>query len=161
MTKKSFVILLLTRYEKLRGAEFDGVSMNIRSLVLLVSLGVLSACSHGRVPDGTVVPANTRVILKTMGNGLLGASIQSLSSSDRKQALEAEYKALEYTDAGKTVSWTSTKEGTSGSVTPGQPYQVGSQNCRQYSHSFVINGVPQTVHGSACRNVNGTWSPLI
>lgn len=142
-------------------AKFDGVGMKICILSLLVASLVLSACTHGHAPGGAASLANTRVILETMGNGLLGASMQSLSSRDRKQALEAEYKALEYTDAGKTVTWTSTNEGTSGSVTPGQPYQVGSQNCRQYSHSFFINGVPQTVHGSACRNVNGTWSPLI
>ena len=141
--------------------EFVGVSMKIRSLVLLVSFGILSACSHDRAAGRVTNLADTKVILQTMGNGLLGSSIQSLSKEDRKQALEAEYKALEYTDAGKAVGWTSSKDGTSGSVTPGQPYQVGSQNCRQYSHSFVINGVPQTVHGSACRNANGTWSPLI
>lgn len=135
--------------------------MKIRILSLLVALSVVSACTHGHTPGDTTSLANTRVILQTMGNGLLGASMQSLSSHDRKQALEAEYKALEYTDAGKSVTWTSANEGTSGSVTPGQPYQVGSQNCRQYSHSFFINGVPQTAHGSACRNANGTWSPLI
>lgn len=133
----------------------------MRILILLVASAILSACTHGNAPSGTASLADTRVILATMGNGLLGASIRSLSARDRQQALEAEYKALEYTDAGKAVTWTSTKEGTSGSVTPGQPYQVGSQNCRQYSHSFFINGVPQTVHGSACRNANGTWSPLV
>lgn len=135
--------------------------MKIRIFSLLVVSAVVSACTHSHTSGGSANFANTRVILQTMGNGLLGASMQSLSSRDRKQALEAEYKALEYTDAGKSVTWTSTNEGTSGSVTPGQPYQVGSQNCRQYSHSFFINGVPQTVHGSACRNANGTWSPLI
>lgn len=135
--------------------------MKIRIFSLLVVSAVVSACTHSHTSGGSANLANTRVILQTMGNGLLGASMQLLSSRDRKQALEAEYKALEYTDAGKSVTWTSTNEGTSGSVTPGQPYQVGSQNCRQYSHSFFINGVPQTVHGSACRNANGTWSPLI
>ncbi len=160
MTKKSFVIRFLNRYEK-GVTEFVGVSMKIRSFILLVLFAALSACSHSRAPNGVTDLADTKVILQTMGNGLLGSSIQSLSKDDRNQALEAEYKALEYTDAGKTVTWTSAKNGASGSVTPGQPYQVGSQNCRQYSHSFTINGVPQTVHGSACRNANGTWSPLI
>ena len=130
-------------------------------MILLVPFTILSACTHGRAPGSNAELADTRVILETMGNGLLGGAAQTLSSRDRKQALEAEYKALEYTDAGKTVNWSSAKEGTSGIVTPGQPYQVGSQNCRQYRHSFVINGVPQTVRGSACRNSNGTWSPLI
>lgn len=130
-------------------------------ILLLVPFTILSACTHGRVSGGNGELANTRIIIETMGNGLMGGAAKELSSRDRKQALEAEYKALEYTDAGKTVTWSSEKEGTSGIVTPGQPYQVGSQNCRQYNHSFVINGAPQTVRGSACRNSNGTWSPLI
>lgn len=141
--------------------KFDGVSMNKCIIILLVPFAMLSACTHGRVASGDVELADTRIILETMGNGLLGKAAQTLSSRDRKQALEAEYKALEYTDAGQTVAWSSSKEGTSGIVTPGQPYQVGTQNCRQYSHSFTINGIPQTVRGSACRNSNGTWSPLI
>lgn len=126
--------------------------------IVVASTLTLSACTQHATQTGQL--ATSRIILDTMGNGLMGQSAATLTSSDRKQALEAEYKALEYTDAGKTVEWASSKGVASGSVTPGQPYQVGSQNCRQYSHSFIINGLPQTVRGSACRNANGTWSPL-
>lgn len=126
-------------------------------VMILLSL-ILSACVH-KINDDTQ-PANSRTILKTMGNGLIGNSVSSLSPDDRQKAIEAEYRALEYSAAGKSVDWTSSQLGTSGIVTPGQPYQVGEQNCRQYTHLYTINFVPQTVRGSACRNANGSWSPL-
>lgn len=132
--------------------------MKKKIFIAFMGVATLSACSQRSVPEPKV--ADTRIILNTMGNGLLGRSATSLSPADRGKALEAEYKALEYTDAGKSVNWSSSQGGSSGSVTPGQPYQVGSQNCRQYSHSFVIGGIPQTARGSACRNANGSWSPL-
>ncbi len=97
-------------------------------------------------------------LLAAMGTGLLGNSALQLTANDRRKALEAEYRTLEYSPAGKTVSW---KAGSSsGDVMAAQPYQVGSQNCRQYTHTFNINGVPQTQRGTACRNPDGSWTPL-
>ena len=68
-------------------------------------------------------------LLASLGNGLLGNAANQLSAGDRKKALEAEYRALEYSPAGKAVSWSGGSN--SGDVTAAQPYQVGSQNCRQ------------------------------
>ena len=114
----------------------------------LTSIGGLSSKTETR-PD----------LLASLGNGLLGSSVGQLTAADRKKALEAEYRALEYSPAGKVVSW-SGGASTSGDVTAAQPYQVGSQNCRQYTHSFTIAGAPQSARGTACRNADGSWTPL-
>lgn len=114
----------------------------------LTSLGGLSAPSETR-PD----------LLASLGNGLLGSSAGQLTGSDRKKALEAEYRTLEYSPAGKVVSWSGAGS-TSGDVMAAQPYQVGSQNCRQYTHSFTIAGAPHSARGTACRNADGSWTPL-
>lgn len=98
-------------------------------------------------------------LLAPLGNGLLGSSANQLSAADRKNALESEYRALEYSPAGKAVSWSGSGS-SSGDVIAAQPYQVGSQNCRQYTHSFVIGGAPHSVRGTACRNADGSWTPL-
>lgn len=98
-------------------------------------------------------------LLTPLGNGLLGASANQLSAADRRKALEAEYRALEYSPAGKAVSWSGSGS-VSGDVTAAQPYQVGSQNCRQYNHTFTIGGTQQTARGTACRNEDGSWTPL-
>lgn len=83
----------------------------------------------------------------------------SLAKADRQRALEAEYRALEAAPGGQPVAW----EGrdVKGSVVAAAPYQVGSQNCRQYSHTVTANGRDTTARGAACRNPNGTWTPLI
>lgn len=100
-------------------------------------------------------------VLDELGNGLLGNAARQLRPADRQKALEAEYKALEYANAGKPVNWQSSTGSASGEVVAATPYQVGSQNCRQYTHSYTIAGAPQTSRGTACRNADGSWTPLV
>lgn len=82
----------------------------------------------------------------------------SLGRADRQRALEAEYRALEAAPGGQPVTWGSGD--VKGSVVAAAPYQVGSQNCRQYSHTVTVDGKIATARGAACRNPNGTWTPL-
>lgn len=81
-----------------------------------------------------------------------------LTKSDRQRALEAEYRALEAAPGGQPVLWEG--RGVSGSVVAAAPYQVGSQNCRQYSHTVTVEGQSKTARGAACRNSDGSWTPL-
>ena len=76
------------------------------------------------------------------------------------RALEAEYKALESAPGGLPVAWKSFDGRASGQVIAATPYQVGQQNCRQYTHSAVIRGQTVTGQGAACRNADGSWTPL-
>ncbi|OPB32018.1 MULTISPECIES: hypothetical protein [unclassified Bartonella] len=135
--------------------------------LLLVGMLIVSllGCSHTlkletRDLNVEVEEVNSDKI-NGMGTGLLGSSFMLLSLGDRYKVLQAEYNALEYASAGKKVRWISTKRGIFGEVSAGQFYQVGSQNCRQYSHSFTLNGISEIVYGSACRNPDGSWIPLI
>ncbi|WP_109574818.1 hypothetical protein [Aminobacter sp. AP02] len=97
--------------------------------------------------------------INAMDGGLIGGSIGSgLSDSDRRKALEAEYRALEYGQGGQAVAWKG--EGRSGEVVAAQPYRVGSQDCRQYSQTVFTSGTPLTARGTACRNADGSWTPL-
>ncbi len=137
----------------------------VASMMIFLSLA-LSACGTAGGGKGTGFPSfggssqkPETNLLASLGNGLLGNSASQLSAVDRKKALEAEYRALEYSPAGKSVSWSGAGSN-AGEVTAAQPYQVGSQNCRQYSHNFTINGYQQTARGTACRNPDGSWTPL-
>ena len=78
--------------------------------------------------------------------------------SDMQRALEAEYRALEAAPGGQPVVWQGS--GVSGSVVAAAPYQVGSQNCRQYSHTLTVDGRQTVTRGAACRNEDGAWAPL-
>jgi surface antigen len=95
-----------------------------------------------------------------MEGGLIGGTLGSgLKESDRSTALQAEYRALEYTPAGAAVEWQGAGS-LSGAVTAAQPYRVGSQDCRQYAHTVARGGQKQTARGTACRNPDGSWTPL-
>jgi surface antigen len=106
-------------------------------------------------------PENAAFYIQALRGGLLVRMPDlKLSKSDRSRALEAEYKALETSPVGQKVIWDGSG-GMHGEVVAATPYQVGSQNCRQYSHSISVKGgAPMIARGAACRNPNGSWTPL-
>ena len=106
-------------------------------------------------------PEDAVYYIQALKGGLISRIADvKLSNSDRLRALEAEYKVLEVTPSGQAVDWTGS--GLKGQVVAAVPYQVGSQNCRQYTHSLWLkeSAVPKVVRGAACRNKNGTWTLL-
>ena len=141
--------------------------MKLQLAIPLIAVAILSGCSttSGSKSDGGTFSSLTggakkpaTGVIAALGNGLIGNA--SLDASDRKRALQAEYQALEYSPAGKTVEWKNSSGTRSGEVVAAQPYQVGSQNCRQYTHTVRIDGTPQSARGTACRNEDGSWTPL-
>jgi surface antigen len=106
-------------------------------------------------------PRTGNPLLDAMAGGLVGGSVGTgFTTGDRRAALEAEYKALEYAKSGEKVTWQGKSSGLHGEVTAGQPYQVGSQNCRQYSDTVYAGAAARTAKGTACRNPDGSWTPL-
>jgi surface antigen len=74
-------------------------------------------------------------------------------------AYEAELRALEAEGPGAPVSWRG--ERGYGTIVAGPPYAYQSyQRCREYTHTIYINGQPRTGRGIACRNPDGTWTPV-
>ena len=140
----------------------------LRKILFILPLLSLTACSTlnssktSASSSGSALTSGSvsNAVLAPMGNGILGSAVSQLAASDRRAAIEAEYKALEYAPKGEAVAWKGRSGRASGEVTAAQPYQVGSQNCRQYSHSYTVDGAPQMVRGTACRNDDGSWTPL-
>jgi surface antigen len=99
--------------------------------------------------------------MKSMRGGLIGGAIGAgLSDADKQLALEAEYRALEYSQAGQPVAWKGEDESIAGEAKAAQPYRVGSQDCRQYTQTVFRAGQARTARGTACRNSDGSWTPL-
>lgn len=124
----------------------------------------LSACATTHNPVGSSLamlkpakPASTPYIAALQG-GIIGRLDVDLSESDRQRALEAEYRALEAAPGGQPVVWAG--RGVNGKVVAAAPYQVGSQNCRQYTHTVTVDGKDTQARGAACRNSDGSWTPL-
>lgn len=101
-------------------------------------------------------------LITSLNGGIIAPGVQQQLSLDaRHKALEAEYRALERTPAGQAVTWGRSGQRFRGEVVASQPYRVGSQDCRQYTHTVYAEGTPLENRGAACRNPNGSWTPLV
>lgn len=132
------------------------------AICLTASFVLLSGCgtSRGARTAASAASASSASYIAALGGGIIGtAAGLSISKADRQRALEAEYRALEAAQSGQPVSWEGSE--VRGSVVAAAPYQVGSQNCRQYRHTVTVKGQDSVARGAACRNANGTWTPLI
>jgi surface antigen len=129
--------------------QVEGTSLGaFTSSLFSTSLG--GSASSG--VTGSVGGAPTGGIL----SGPVGAS---LDERDRKRAAAAEKQALERGEPGEPVGWRG-GAGRHGTVVPGVDYEIRSVRCRDYTHSIYIEGRPQTARTTACRNADGTWSPV-
>lgn len=115
-----------------------------------------STTSGGMLAGGRA--SGSSAFLSALQGGIVARSGLTLSESDGQRALEAEYQALEAAPGGQPVTWEG--RGAKGNVVAAAPYQVGAQNCRQYRHTLEAAGKQATVRGAACRNPDGTWTPL-
>ncbi|ATN33630.1 hypothetical protein ACO34A_07395 [Rhizobium sp. ACO-34A] len=135
----------------------------IRSVaVVALTALALSGCGTTGGPRGGLAStskANSSTLyISALQGGIVSRSGVKLSNSERQRALEAEYRALEAAPGGQPVAWQAGD--VSGQVVAAAPYQVGQQNCRQYTHKLVDNGKQIEARGAACRNSDGTWTPL-
>lgn len=137
-----------------------------KSVLVIAGLIALSGCTstsliRGGSGDGKTATGSRADIIRSMNGGLVGGSVgAALSSAEKTKALEAEYRALEYMPSGQKVSWTGDGSGRGGEVVAAQPYRVGSQDCRQYTHKVTADGRSSEARGTACRNSDGSWTPL-
>jgi surface antigen len=93
--------------------------------------------------------------------GLIGNRIgAALDDEDRQRAYEAQMAALESGAAGAPVGWENPDSGRRGSIVPGPYYDRRGSRCRDYTHTIYIDGRPQIARGQACRNPDGSWTPV-
>jgi surface antigen len=148
-----------------------GMKIRLALVSLVVAVSGCGTLGNGGGPNVTVTtppsatpPSGAKVaatIISAMGGGLIGGSIGAgLSEAEKRSGLEAEYRALEYTASGQRVTWKSDRSAHHGEVVAAQPYRVGSQDCRQYTHTVFTGTAGVTARGTACRNANGSWTPL-
>lgn len=98
-------------------------------------------------------------LVGAVAGGVIGSEIgKSLDQQDRMLAQRAEMDALERGQSGRPIAWRNPDNGRYGEVVPSQPYRRGQTDCRDYTHKIYIDGRPQAMKGTACRNADGTWS---
>jgi surface antigen len=131
-------------------------------VTLLVCAFALAACQttqQGGARSGLFgSSAPTSVYISALQGGVVSLSGADLSNGQKQRALEAEYRALETSPSGQTLTWRD--DDAAGEVVAAAPYQVGTQNCRQYKHTVIMDGKTYQARGAACRNDDGRWTPL-
>lgn len=83
--------------------------------------------------------------------------VGKLSAKDKAEAASAQFNALTFGRPGAPRAWTGDK-GTSGNVTVGPYVRVNNIDCRDFTHTVTIGGSPVAKKGTACREIDGTWS---
>jgi surface antigen len=123
--------------------------------------GLAVGAIAGGILGNQVGKGSGRVLATAVGavvGGIVGSEIgRSMDQQDRMLAQQAEMNALERGPSGKPVAWRNPDNGRYGEVVPGTPYRRGPEDCRDYTHTVYIDGRPQTMRGTACRNPDGTW----
>jgi len=93
--------------------------------------------------------------------GLIGNRIgAALDEEDRRRAYVAEMAAMQAEGAGGPVEWRNPGSGHYGMIVPGPVYADRGTRCRNFTHTVYIRGQPQVARGVACRNPDGTWTPV-
>ena len=93
--------------------------------------------------------------------GLLGNRIgAAMDDEDKRRAYAAQLDALERGGPGAPVGWENPDSGRRGTIVAGPYYERQGGRCRDYTHTIYIDGRPQTARGAACRNPDGTWTPV-
>ncbi len=114
--------------------------------------GVLGGVLGSQVGSGRGQTAAT--IIGAIAGGALGGSVgRSMSETDRLKAAQA----LEKTRTGENARWRNPDTGHQYTVTPTRTYQSAEGPCREYRMNGVIDGRPEVIEGTACRQNDGHW----
>jgi surface antigen len=149
--------------------------------VAVLALGGCASDPYGSGPRegaGTAVGAVTGALIgsafgggtgERIGGAIAGAAIgglignrigASMDEDDRRMAYEAEMAALEQGQVGAPVGWRNPGSGRYGNIVPGPVYVQRGSRCRSYTHTVYIQGRPEVVRGTACRNSDGSWTAI-
>ena len=160
--------------------------MSVFRLSTVAVIGLTLAACAGDPETGRGPRENTGTLIGALGGAaigsqfgggtgghiagaLIGAGVGALignrigaamDDEDKRRAYAAQIDALDDGAPGAPVSWRNPDSGRYGTVVPGPYYEARGRRCRSYTHTIYIGGKPQTARGTACRNPDGTWTPL-
>lgn len=114
--------------------------------------GVVGGAAGSQIGSGTGTTIAT--VVGTLAGAALGRKVgNSFGQRDRRQF----GSALESNPTGNTSAWTNPDTNDHYSVTPTRTYNSGQQPCREFTMNANVNGQPDKVTGTACRQADGTW----
>jgi surface antigen len=147
------------------------------ALTAALAATLLFAACANKEEGGTVIGAITGGIIgnqfgkgsgkvaATMAGAVVGGIVgneigRSLDQRDRELARQAEFDAWERGPPRQPVRWRNPDNGRYGEIVAEDYYDRGSYRCRDFVHRVWIDGRPQAMRGTACRNPDGTWTQV-
>lgn len=121
------------------------------------SAGLLIGGALGGLLGSQVKNSDIRtaaIIAGTLAGAAIGGAIgQSMDATDRMMVGQT----LEGVRTGVPTAWHNPDTGVDYQVTPTRTFESASGPCRDYTVDAIIDGRRETVHGTACRQPDGTW----
>ena len=117
---------------------------------------VLGGVAGGAV--GSQIGSGTGSTIATVVGTLAGAALGNRIGGRFDQRDRNQFgSALETNQTGNTSTWTNPDTNNNYRVTPTNPYNSGNQPCRNFTMNANVDGQPEKVNGTACRQSDGTW----
>ena len=120
-------------------------------------VGAVSGAVVGGVVGSTIGGGTGRtvaIVAGTVAGALLGSHIgKRMDGADRMKAAQA----LEVAPTGQQTTWRNPDSGNSYAITPTKTYESGGNPCREFTVNATVDGKPETVKGTACRQADGSW----
>lgn len=114
--------------------------------------GAVGGLAGHQVGSGSGKTAAT--IVGTLVGAAIGGSIgQRMDARDRRYVAST----LEHNRTGDTRRWTNPDTGHKYAVTPTETYRSEYGPCREYRMTAYVDGRPDEVYGTACRQPDGSW----
>jgi surface antigen len=114
--------------------------------------GVLGGALGSQVGGGT--GRTVAIVAGTLIGAMIGSQVgRHMDDTDRMRAAQA----LEYNQTNQPSSWRNPDSGYEYTVTPTRSYESADGPCREYTTEAIIDGRPETVYGTACREPDGSW----
>ncbi|MGZ5036284.1 MAG: RT0821/Lpp0805 family surface protein [Usitatibacter sp.] len=119
--------------------------------------GTVAGAVVGGVVGSTIgggAGRTTAIVVGTIAGGLIGRHIgQRMDEADRIKAAQT----LEQTPTGQSTAWRNPDSGAQYTMTPTRTYEARGEPCRDYTIDANVDGKPEKVQGSACRQSDGSW----
>ena len=119
--------------------------------------GAVAGAVVGGVVGSTIGGGTGRtvaIVAGTIAGAVIGGRIgQKMDEADRLKAAQA----LESTPTGQSSSWKNPDSGAQYTFTPTKTYEAGSGPCRDFTVVGTVDGKPENVQGTACRQPDGSW----
>jgi surface antigen len=114
--------------------------------------GVLGGALGSQVGGGRGRTAAT--VIGTIAGASIGGAIgRSMDDSDRLKVSHS----LETVRTGVPSQWRNPDTGNKYTVMPTRTYESSGTPCREYTVNGIIGGKPEKIHGTACREADGSW----